>query len=207
MRVVVSQQGKERTKYGQTVLKKLSVRLTDKYGEGWSVEDLKLCRRFYIIYSNSVNTVYPIDRTKAIQCIANSPENDCQISETLYRESKNEQSFTLFCSHCLVLMRIKNEEERHFYEIECQRQDWSVRQLKREYGASLYERLALSREKKEVLRLSKQGQTIEKPKDVIKDLLNSRPLPRTWYFKRHVGFAGLSVLIMGRIRRYCLSDF
>ena len=96
-----------------------------------------------VIYSNSVNTVYPIDRTKAIQCIANSTENDSRISETLYRESKKEQSFTLSWSHYLVLMRIKNEEERRFYEVECLRQDWSVRQLKREYGASLYERLAL----------------------------------------------------------------
>ena len=109
------QQGEQRAQYGQAVLKKLSVRLTDKYGEGWSVENLKLCRRFYVIYSNSVNTVYPIDRTKAIQCIANSTENDCRISETLFRESKKEQSFTLSWSHYLVLMRIKNEEERRFY--------------------------------------------------------------------------------------------
>lgn len=165
------QQGEQRAQYGQAVLKKLSVRLTDKYGEGWSVENLKLCRRFYVIYSNSVNTVYPIDRTKAIQCIANSTENDSRISETLYRESKKEQSFTLSWSHYLVLMRIKNEEERRFYEVECMRQDWSVRQLKREYGASLYERLALSRDKQEVLRLSQEGQTVEKPKDVIKDPL------------------------------------
>ena len=165
------QQGEQRAQYGLAVLKKLSVRLTDKYGEGWSVENLKLCRRFYVIYSNSVNTVYPIDRTKTIQCIANSTENDCRIFETLYRESKKEQSFTLSWSHYLVLMRIKNEEERRFYEVECLRQDWSVRQLKREYGASLYERLALSRDKKEVLRLSQEGQTVEKPKDVIKDPL------------------------------------
>lgn len=165
------QQGEQRAQYGQAVLKKLSVRLTDKYGEGWSVENLKLCRRFYVIYSNSVNTVYPIDRTKAIPCIANSTENDSRISETLYRESKKEQSFTLSWSHYLVLMRIKNEEERRFYEVECLRQDWSVRQLKREYGASLYERLALSRDKQEVLRLSQEGQTVEKPKDVIKDPL------------------------------------
>ena len=66
-------------------------------------------------------------------------------------------------------MRIKNDDERRFYEIECQKQDWSVRQLKREYGASLYERLALSRDPKEVLRLSQEGHTIEKPSDIIKD--------------------------------------
>ncbi|MBR5778136.1 MAG: hypothetical protein IKY22_06735 [Bacteroidales bacterium] len=41
-------------------MKNLSIRLIDKYGAGWSVENLKLCRRFYVIYSNWVNSVYPI---------------------------------------------------------------------------------------------------------------------------------------------------
>ena len=68
-------------------------------------------------------------------------------------------------------MRIKNDEERNFYEIECQKQDGSVRQLQRQYASSLYERLALSRNKDEVMRLAKEGQTVEKPDDVIKDPL------------------------------------
>lgn len=55
----------------------------------------------------------------------------------------NEKWFTLSWSHCLVLMRIENPDERHFYEIECQQQNWSVRQLLRQYASSLYERLAL----------------------------------------------------------------
>ena len=42
-------------------LEPASIRLIDKYGAGWSVENLKLCRRFYVIYSNWVNSVYPID--------------------------------------------------------------------------------------------------------------------------------------------------
>ena len=46
-----------------------------------------------------------------------------------------------------------------------------MRQLKREYGSSLYKRLALSRDPKEVVQLSQKGQTIEKPKDIIKDPL------------------------------------
>ncbi|MBR6198548.1 MAG: hypothetical protein IKQ72_13250 [Bacteroidaceae bacterium] len=57
------QQGEQRAQYGQAVLKNLSVRLTDKYGEGWSVENLKLCRRFYVVFSKRVNSVYPIHST------------------------------------------------------------------------------------------------------------------------------------------------
>lgn len=80
----------------------------------------------------------------------------------------NEKWFTLSWSHYLVLMRIENPDERHFYEIECQQQNWSVRQLQRQYASSLYKRLALSRDKGEVMRLANDGQTMEKPSDVIK---------------------------------------
>ena len=166
------QQGEQRAQYGQAVLKNLSARLTDKYGDGWSVETLKLCRRFFVVYSNWVNTVYPIQDKKEKRCLPNSSDivnTVCDVQEFGVQYGSN--PFTLSWSHYLVLMRIKDEKERRFYEIECQKQDWSVRQLKREYSASLYERLAMSRDKKEILRLSQEGQTVEKPRDIIKDPL------------------------------------
>lgn len=66
-------------------------------------------------------------------------------------------------------MRIENIEARSFYEIEAAQQQWSVKQLSRQVGSSLYERLALSRNKDEVMRLALEGQTVEKPSDVIKN--------------------------------------
>ena len=66
-------------------------------------------------------------------------------------------------------MRVENPDARSFYEIECAQQDWSVRQLKRQVGSSLYERVALSRDKEDVLRLAYEGQTIEKSSDIIKN--------------------------------------
>ena len=77
--------------------------------------------------------------------------------------------FTLSWSHYLILMRIKNDQERRFYEIEATNQQWGYRQLQREYGSSLYERLALSRDKEGVMNLSKKGQIIENPRDVLKN--------------------------------------
>ena len=77
--------------------------------------------------------------------------------------------FTLSWSHSLVLRRIENIEARSFYEIEAAQQQWSVKQLSRQVGSSLYERLALSRNKDEVMRLALEGQTVEKPSDVIKN--------------------------------------
>ena len=77
--------------------------------------------------------------------------------------------FYLSWSHYLILMRIKNVEERHFYEIEAYRNGWSKDELGRQYGSSLYERLALSKEKEEVMRLALEGQQVEKPDDIFKD--------------------------------------
>ena len=77
--------------------------------------------------------------------------------------------FRLSWSHYLMLMRIDNVEERRFYEIETAENSWSLRELQRQFDTSLYERLALSRNKNEVKKLSEEGLTIEKAQDSLKD--------------------------------------
>jgi predicted nuclease of restriction endonuclease-like (RecB) superfamily len=72
-------------------------------------------------------------------------------------------------THYITLMRIANPDERNFYEIECVNNTWSVRELNRQLDSGLYERLALSKDKNTILKLAKQGQIVEKPKDIIKD--------------------------------------
>lgn len=166
------QQGEQRAQYGQGVLKNLSARLTNKYGQGWSVETLDKCRKFYRVYSECKISSTVQTKLKIVNSVDEIDKDSNNVLEKVnQRLDFSGLKFTLSWSHYLVLMRIKNKEERHFYEIECQKQDWSVRQLKREYGASLYERLALSRDKKEIQRLSAEGQTIETPRDIIKDPL------------------------------------
>ncbi|WP_278626460.1 PDDEXK nuclease domain-containing protein [Parabacteroides gordonii] len=77
--------------------------------------------------------------------------------------------FSLSWSHYLKLMRITNPDERNFYEIEAMNNNWSLRELERQYDSSLYERLILSRDKEAVKALSEKGQLVETPQDVIKD--------------------------------------
>ncbi|MBO4444142.1 MAG: DUF1016 family protein [Bacteroidaceae bacterium] len=156
------QQGNTRAEYGRKVLKELSERLTSRFGDGWSPETLKLCRRFYTVYSNLVDSVYPIRDEKDKQRLPN-------LDLTNGDDQSQKHSFTLSWSHYLILMRIENPDARSFYEIECAQQQWSVRQLSRQVGSSLYERLALSRNKDEVMRLAREGQTVEKPSDIIKN--------------------------------------
>jgi predicted nuclease of restriction endonuclease-like (RecB) superfamily len=77
--------------------------------------------------------------------------------------------FNLSWSHYLKLMRIDNENERKFYEIEALENNWSLRELQRQYDSSLYERLALSRDRKGIKDLSEKGQIIQTAKDSLKD--------------------------------------
>jgi predicted nuclease of restriction endonuclease-like (RecB) superfamily len=77
--------------------------------------------------------------------------------------------FKLSWSHYLKLMRIDDENERKFYEIESFKNNWSVRELQRQFDSALYTRLALSRDKDKVKELSEKGLLLEKPKDAIKD--------------------------------------
>lgn len=167
------QAGNKRAGYGKQVLLNLSERLTEKYGDGWSLPQLKLIRQFYTVYSKKLNAVYPIqDKQDSKELVV-----DTERLNTVYQIQNLPKSidpssmprFTLSWSHYIVLMRIKNEEERQFYEIEALREHWSVRHLQRQYASSLYERLALSRDKDEVMRLSREGLQVAEPQDVIKN--------------------------------------
>ena len=72
------------------------------------------------------------------------------------------QRFPLGWSHYVTLLSVPNPDARRFYEIEAADNGWSVGQLKRQLDSSLYERLALSRDKHEVRRLAREGQVVEK---------------------------------------------
>ena len=81
-------------------------------------------------------------------------------------------SVKLSWSHYCELLSIDNVDERNFYEKECINSNWSVRELKRQIDTSLFERLLLSsgKENKEIVyKLSKEGQTLNNPLDILKE--------------------------------------
>lgn len=130
------QKGEERADYGKELIKNLSLKLTEEFGKGFSVTNLKQIKTFYSVYRKG--------------------------------QTVSDQ-FNLSWSHYITLMRIENIDERKFYEIESFNNNWSLRGLKRQLDSALYERLILSRDKEGKKLLSKHGQIIEKPKDIIKD--------------------------------------
>ena len=75
------QQGEKRAAYGKAVLKNLSVRLTGKYGKGWSVATLKNAKKFYSVYSEKTNSVCPIESKKRV----------CQKQKNTFNINQNSQ--------------------------------------------------------------------------------------------------------------------
>ena len=170
-RIIVSvvQSGEERAQYGKQLLKGVADILTEKIGAGWSVETLKRCRQFFIIYSSQEKIATAL--TESINDNLVNTVDQIQKLAVSQVKIQGKLPFTLSWSHYLVLMRIGSETERSFYEIECKKQNWSVRQLQRQYNSSLYERLALSKDKDAIMRLAKEGQTLNNPADIIKNPL------------------------------------
>jgi predicted nuclease of restriction endonuclease-like (RecB) superfamily len=133
------QGGAERASYAKQTLKHLSLKLNQEFGKGYSVDNLESMRFFYLEYGKS--------------------ETVSRISDT---------PFKLSWSHYIQLLKIKERNERRFYELECIQNNWSVRELKRQYDSSLFERLVLSRNKDEVNNLSNTGQLMDNPIDALK---------------------------------------
>ena len=77
-------------------------------------------------------------------------------------------SAKLSWSHFVELLKIDDPLERNFYQKECENAHWGVRELKRQMKSMLFQRLALSKNKDEVLKLAQDGQIIEKPEDILK---------------------------------------
>lgn len=78
-------------------------------------------------------------------------------------------SHQLSWSHFVELLKIEDDLERKFYENQTIAEKWSVPQLKRQKNTALFQRLALSKNKEEILKLSAQGQEIAKPGDIVRD--------------------------------------
>ncbi|WP_288447059.1 PDDEXK nuclease domain-containing protein [uncultured Chryseobacterium sp.] len=149
------QDGKDRAEYAKETLKNLSKQLTKEFGRGYSVDNLQWMRKFYLMYQNRISEKYETVSRNSAEAV-------------IYESVSRNSFFSLSWSHYIQLMKIENSDERNFYEIEANQNNWSVRELTRQFNSAIYERLALSRNEKEVKKLAQKGQIIEKPTDVLK---------------------------------------
>jgi len=160
------QRGRRRAGYGEKLLAELSTRLTEDVGKGWSVRNLEYCRNFYLVYP----LLLADQKSNAVRA-----ESDLlripEIHHAVRGESWQLGSLhpNLSWTHYRTRLRVSRSEARAFYEIEAIKNNWSARELERQINSLLYERLALSKDKKGLLRLATRGQEIQKPVDVFKD--------------------------------------
>ncbi|MGD0961702.1 MAG: PDDEXK nuclease domain-containing protein [Methylomonas sp.] len=146
------QGGEERAGYKQQLLKRLSQDLTNKFGRGFSVDNLELMRLFYHTYS-------PERISETLSRKLPVVETDRK-SETVSRILSLDQlatAFPLSWSHYVHLLRgARSAEERDFYEAEALRCGWSVRQLNRQINSAFYTRALLSKNKVALLHQAEQ---------------------------------------------------
>ena len=162
------QQGTRRAEYGKLVLKTLSERLKGEFGRGFSKRNLEYIRQFYLEYR---------DRTVQIPETPSGQSSQDLAGVSLIAGSRIAQmpsaqlaaAFPLSWSQYIFLLGIRDEVERRFYEIEAEQNYWTLPELKRQFDAGLYERLVLSRDRQKADELSRLGQRVKVPEDLIKD--------------------------------------
>jgi predicted nuclease of restriction endonuclease-like (RecB) superfamily/mono/diheme cytochrome c family protein len=115
------------------------------------------------IFNGSVQEIGRTVSSQALKAMVVKPD----ILQALSTELASR--FTLGWSHYVTLLTISNPDERRFYEIEARENSWGARELERQIASSLYERLALSRDKADIKALSQDGLVIENPTDVVKN--------------------------------------
>lgn len=80
-------------------------------------------------------------------------------------------SHKLGWSHYYEILKSDNDLEISFYAKQCERDNWSVRELKRQMKSMLFHRIALSKKKQEIVDLSREGMEVQKAQDIVKDPL------------------------------------
>lgn len=162
--VLVEQQGRRRAAYGDEVTKRLSVDLSDRFGRGFSLTNIKQFRQFYLAFQTVEKGQTVSGQFKNMKCSTPSGKSVVVPTDRSLNSDRNLASrFPLPWSAYVRLLAVRNEQARSFYETEALRGGWSVRQLERQIESQFYERAALSRNK--VAMLVKGGKP--QPDDAI----------------------------------------
>jgi predicted nuclease of restriction endonuclease-like (RecB) superfamily len=193
------QRGHGRAEYGRQLILQLSEQLKRDFGTGYSAQNLSYMRQFYQSYPSLIpaSKIFHALRGKSIEFSGeeklhalrgkwditgipdamsrnlNAPAEHSDLEIGCAPRSQSWQPGQLHpnlsWTHYRTLLRVEKTGARAFYEIESIRNNWSARELERQINSLLYERLALSKDKKGVMRLALKGQTIQRPADVFKD--------------------------------------
>lgn len=160
------QQGADRADYGERLLERLADRLTTAGVSRADSRELRRYRLFYLAYPEIRETLTPGSRWAAAALTTGaiwetpSPRSGVPIEEVLGK---------LSFSHLTELVQLDEPVQRAFYELECIRGNWSVRELKRQIASLYYERSGLSTDKQALSALAHAGAEPMTPALVLRD--------------------------------------
>ena len=171
------QRGKGRAKYGEKVIEDLSVRLTNRYGEGFSPTTLQYFRKFFLAYPERCSAIprpMGVESARSPAGQGNSRPSGVELQEPTIPSPTGRESITslipypagtelpqdfspqLSWSHYRALMRVESREARDFYEREAIESGWSKSQLERQIHSFYYDRIIANRGKKGLLSGSRE---------------------------------------------------
>ena len=167
------QHGSDRAEYGTRLLDNISTKLIGSGMEGVAARSLRQYRQFFATYpeirqtlsakSSEVLIPSSIRQTLPLESPVSSPT----------REPISVERWDVFrklsFSHFAELIAITDETKRLFYEVECIRGNWSVRELKRQNASLYYERSGLSTDKKKLAELTRSSAETADPRIAIRD--------------------------------------
>ncbi len=159
--------GSDRATYGDNLLLELANRLTKLKISNCNRRQLYRYLRFYRLYPEIVGTLSAQlkkllpSEMKALEKVGTASPQLRTPPDTIIQR--------LSYSHLELLVDLDDNLKQAFYEIECIRGNWSVRELKRQIGSLYYERSGLSKDKKKLAALSQKGVEAADPKLAIRD--------------------------------------
>lgn len=218
--VQVVQAGDARAEYGRRLVVGLSERLTGRFGRGFSTTSLWYFRQFYLAYADRRPEILHIsggesaETGKLHKACGESrskgsprPKPDRVLGDLSLAIEHPEKmvgfSPRLSWSHYRTLTKVEALPERLFYEIEAEKEGWSVPHLERQIHTMLFARLLKSRNKAGVLELAHDGHVIRTPTDALKDpyVLDFLDLPDG----EHLHESGLEAAIIGQLQSFLLE--
>jgi len=173
------QHGADRATYGEALIDKLSNRLLAAGYKELTARYLRLCRQFAAIYpeiwrsltakSQPTGLSMSIWRSLTAGSILKARKEIAATKSPQYAIPAHELIGALSFTHLAELISIDDPLKRAFYEIECIRGNWSVRELRRQISTLYFERSGLSRDKKKLAELVKSRAETAEPKLAIRD--------------------------------------
>jgi predicted nuclease of restriction endonuclease-like (RecB) superfamily len=197
--VEYEQNGEDRAAYGSRLFAQLATDLRQRGVSGFSASNLKNFRQFALLYPHLADRATPPslarllvapsqDAAEIRQTLSGELANNVTARlvtvcfPALETRASSDQLLAwqdasyyehlfamLSWSHLLELTRIDDPLKRAFYELECVKSRWSLRELKRQINSMLYERIGLSKDKEAVMALAAEGRLIDRPSTVLRD--------------------------------------